>query len=246
MRKVGSRIAITLTLVAMTWTVSSQQVKRSIESNAPRIRRAAPADATTLATRQRFLEMFARSYFPGRTGQLLIVPREGDFITRPDVAYMHGSPWTYDVAIPLMFVGPAVRTGRYSTPAVQQDVAPTLAAALGVQMPPTTTGSVLPVLHTSFARPRVVMLLVLDGCAGITSIATARPCQRSLPCAGAVPGSLRRGLTFFRPTQPLGTRRSRPGPILACTESQGLACMSPSSADATTYSLEERRKTSWC
>ena len=34
-----------------------------------------------------------------------------------------------------MFVGPAVRTGRYSTPAVQQDVAPTLAAALGVQMP---------------------------------------------------------------------------------------------------------------
>src|SRR6266852_302365 len=144
MRKVGSRIAITLTLVAMTWTASSQQVKRSIGSDAPRIQRAAPADATTLATRQRFLEMFARAYFPGRTGQLLIVPREGDFITRadPDVAYMHGSPWTYDVAIPLMFAGPAVRTGRYSTPAVQQDVAPTLAAALGVQMPPTTTGRV--------------------------------------------------------------------------------------------------------
>src|SRR5713226_5934947 len=142
MRKVVSRIAITLTPVAMTWTVSSQQVKRSIGSDAPRIQRAAPADATTLATRQRFLEMFARAYFPGRTGQLLIVPREGDFITRPDVAYMHGSPWTYDVAIPLMFAGPAVRTGRYSTPAVQQDVAPTLAAALGVQMPPTTTGRV--------------------------------------------------------------------------------------------------------
>ena len=48
-------------------------------------------------------------------------------------------------------------------PAVQQDVAPTLAAALGVQMPPTATGRVLPVLRTGFARPRVVMLLVLDG-----------------------------------------------------------------------------------
>ena len=48
-------------------------------------------------------------------------------------------------------------------PAVQQDVAPTLAAALGVQMPPTATGRVLPVLRTDFARPRVVMLLVLDG-----------------------------------------------------------------------------------
>jgi len=90
MRRVGLRIAITLTLVAMTWTVSSQQVKRSIGSDAPRIQHAAPADAITVATRQRFLEMFARAYFPGRTGQLLIVPREGDFITRPDVAYMHG------------------------------------------------------------------------------------------------------------------------------------------------------------
>src|SRR5258707_822779 len=165
MRKVESRIASALTLVAMTGTVSSQQAKRSIGSDAPRIQRTAPANAATLATRQRFLEMFARAYFPGRTGQLLIVPREGDFITRadPNVAYMHGSPWTYDIAIPLMLVGPAVRTGTYSTPAVQQDVAPTLAAALGVQMPPTTTGRVLPVLRTGFARPRVVMLLVLDG-----------------------------------------------------------------------------------
>src|ERR1700756_265881 len=153
MRKVGSRIAITLTLVAMTWTVSGQQVKRSIGSDAPRIQRAAPAHATTLATRQRFLEMFARAYFPGRTGQLLIVPREGDFITRADVPYVHGSPWTYDVAIPLMFAGPAFRTGTYSIPAVQQDVAPTLAAALGVQMPATATGRVLPILRTGFPRP---------------------------------------------------------------------------------------------
>src|SRR5438309_10134653 len=83
MRKVGSRIAITLTLVAMTWTVSSQQVKRPIGSDAARIQHA-PA-------------------------------------------------------------------------------ATTLAAALGGQMPPTTTGHVLPVLRSGFARPRVVMLLVLDG-----------------------------------------------------------------------------------
>src|SRR5664279_5713656 len=102
MCKVGSRIAITLTLVSMTWTASSPQVKRSIGSDAPRVPRAAPTDAITLATRRRFLEMFARAYFPGRTGQLLIVPREGDFITRADVAFMHGSPWPYDAEIPHM------------------------------------------------------------------------------------------------------------------------------------------------
>jgi hypothetical protein len=141
---------LVLSLFVITWTVSGEQVKRS------------PADS---AARQRFLEMFARGYFPGRTGQLMIVPREGDFITRPDpnVVYMHGSPWSYDVSIPLMFAGPAVNIGVFSAAATQQDVAPTLAASLGVQMPPTATGRVLPVLRTGFARPRVVLLLVLDG-----------------------------------------------------------------------------------
>ena len=158
-------VFVVLTMLAMAGTVLGQQLKRASVSDAPRVRRTGPGDAKTSAARQRFLEMFARAYYPGRTGQLLIVPREGDFITRsePNYAYMHGSPWTYDVSIPLMFAGPAVRTGVYSIPVVQQDVAPTLAAALGVQMPPTATGHVLPVLRTDFARPRVVMLLVLDG-----------------------------------------------------------------------------------
>ena len=156
---------LSLTVAAMAWPVSGQQVKRSSGDGGSRTVRVASADHVALAARQRFLDMFARAYFPGRTGQLLIVPREGDIITRPDpdVAYMHGSPWAYDVSIPIMFAGPAVRAGVYSMPAAQQDVAPTLAAALGVQMPPTATGRVLPVLRTGFARPRVIMLLVLDG-----------------------------------------------------------------------------------
>jgi hypothetical protein len=138
------------------------QAASSQEANPSRSRHTTRADA---ATRQRFLEMFARAYFPGRTGQLLIVPREGDFITRPDpdYTYMHGSPWPYDVSIPMMFVGPAVKKGVYSAPAVQQDVAPTLAAALGVSMPPSATGHALPVLRSGFDRPRAVMLIVLDG-----------------------------------------------------------------------------------
>src|SRR6478672_771591 len=121
-----SAILLALIPVALAWTVSGQQDKRSSGSDADRIQYTAPADAAALAARQRFLEMFARAYFPGRTGQLLLVPRKGDFITRsdPDYTYMHGSPWWYDVSIPLMFVGPAVRTGLYSLPAVQQDVAP--------------------------------------------------------------------------------------------------------------------------
>lgn len=109
--------------------------------------------------------MFARAYFPGRTGQILIVPREGDIITRPgpEVKYMHASPWSYDVSIPMMFFGPAVKNGIYLNRVAQQDVAPTLAAALGVQMPPSATGRVLPILKSGFVRPKAIMLIVLDG-----------------------------------------------------------------------------------
>ncbi len=155
-------VLVGLSLVVLAQAASGQEAKRSSESDAPRSRRATRAES---ADRHRFLEMFARAYYPGRTGQLLIVPREGDFITRPDpdYAYMHGSPWPYDVSIPLMFVGPAVKNGVYSVPAAQQDVAPTLAAALGVSMPPTATGRVLPVFRKGVARPRAVMLIVLDG-----------------------------------------------------------------------------------
>src|ERR1044071_2380589 len=104
--------------------------------------RKVPVGIAAPPARQQFLEMWARAYYPGRTGQLLVVPREGDFTTRPDpnYTYMHGSPWPYDVSIPLMFAGPAVKSGVYADAATQQDVAPTLAAALGVRMPPPAGG----------------------------------------------------------------------------------------------------------
>jgi type I phosphodiesterase/nucleotide pyrophosphatase len=115
--------------------------------------------------RAQFLEMFARAYFPGRTGQILIVPREGDIITSqdPELPYMHGSPWGYDTGIPMLFAGAAIRPGTYAVPARQQDVAVTIAAAFGTTMPPTSTGHVLPVLNPKAPRPRAALLVVLDG-----------------------------------------------------------------------------------
>lgn len=156
-------VARSAALLVIACTTSGQHAGQAPAAETSHTREATSSQAQ--ATQQRFLEMFARSYYPGRTGQLLIVPREGDFITRPDpdVSYMHGSPWAYDVAIPLLFVGPAVRVGSYSMSAAQQDAVPTLAAALGVHMPPTSTGRVLPVLQTDLTPPRVVMLIVLDG-----------------------------------------------------------------------------------
>ena len=122
-------------------------------------------DAARQADRARFLEMFARAYFPGRSGQIMVVPREGDMITErtPNYGFMHGSPWDDDVRIPMLFHGPAFITqGAWLDEVHQQDVAPTLAALLGVPPVATMTGRALPVIAPGAGRPRAILLLVLD------------------------------------------------------------------------------------
>jgi len=124
------------------------------------------APAASAPQRQDFLERFARGYYPGRSGQIFLVPREGDFITIPDPSYAftHGSPWSYDSRIPILFYGPPfIRQGESDSPVAQQDVAPTLAALLGTMPPSTTTGHAQrQVLEAVNAHPKVIALFVLD------------------------------------------------------------------------------------
>ena len=110
--------------------------------------------------------MFARGYFPGRSGQVFVVPRDGDFVTSRDPLYlfMHGSPHDYDTHIPLLFHGSAfVAGGVYTQPAQQQDIAPTIGAIIGAPAPATYTGRVLSeAIAKGAGRPRVVSVIVLD------------------------------------------------------------------------------------
>lgn len=123
-----------------------------------------PAAASAL--RQQWLEMFARGYFPGRSGQLFIVPREGDFITERDPLYvfMHGSPWDYDTRVPMLFHGaPFAKAGQWKDAATQQDIAPTIGALIGAPAPATYTGRPLAnAVTTGAGRPRLVSVIVLD------------------------------------------------------------------------------------
>ncbi len=144
-------IALALVLAAATSTTFPAQDGRS----------------RSALTRQDLLEQFARSYYPGRTGQILVVPKEGHIITRrdPTVKYMHGSPWTYDTRIPFFFFGPAfIRQGTFLAPVTQQDMAPTLASFLGVPMPGTSRGrSLQAIIRPGASPPRLIVLVVLDG-----------------------------------------------------------------------------------
>lgn len=116
--------------------------------------------------RAEFLTMFARSYFPGRSGQIMIVPREYEILTSDDPSYrfMHGSPWDYDVKIPYILYGPPfIRADRYTEIATHQDLTPTLGAAMRVALPATVTGRPLrQALDATAGVPRAVVLLVLD------------------------------------------------------------------------------------
>ena len=131
-----------------------------------------PAPAITqraqasVSQRQQWLDMFARAYFPGRSGQVYVVPKQGWFVTSRDPLYyfMHGSPWEYDVRIPILFYGaPFVKGGSYAVPAKQQDIAPTIGAMIGASPLPTYTGRALTeAIAAGNGRPRVVTVLVLD------------------------------------------------------------------------------------
>ncbi|MEO6244938.1 MAG: alkaline phosphatase family protein [Opitutaceae bacterium] len=52
----------------------------------------------------------------------------------------HGTPYNYDVHVPLLWLGHGVKPGTYSQPVGVEDVAPTLARILGVLAPPHATG----------------------------------------------------------------------------------------------------------
>ena len=110
--------------------------------------------------------MFARGYFPGRSGQVFVVPKQTWFVTSRDPLYtfMHGSPWDYDTHIPVLFYGaPFIKAGQYPAVARQQDIAPTVGALIGAPPLPTYTGRVLnEVVAQSAARPRIVTVFVLD------------------------------------------------------------------------------------
>jgi Type I phosphodiesterase / nucleotide pyrophosphatase len=55
----------------------------------------------------------------------------------------HGSTFSYDAHVPVIFMGPGVRAGRYNNTIVVNDIAPTLATMLDVETPSGSVGRAL-------------------------------------------------------------------------------------------------------
>ncbi len=83
-----------------------------------------------------------RSFYASRSGDMEVL-LEPYWIRGGTTGATHGTPYNYDTHIPLIFMGPGIRPGRYYTTAVLNDLAPTVAAMLDIEIPSGSVGRVL-------------------------------------------------------------------------------------------------------
>ncbi len=99
-----------------------------------------PVDEQTLA------ERFHQSFMAGRSGDIIVAYRPYVSGSYPptfappaafgDTVASHGSPWNYDRRVPMIFWWPGASGFEQPLPVETVDIAPTLAALLGVAIPP--------------------------------------------------------------------------------------------------------------
>ena len=88
--------------------------------------------------------LYRNSYHPQRGGDLIIEPAAGCLFSAIGSGTTHGSPHAYDRDVPIVLAGPGVEAGRDARPAATVDLGPTLAALIGIEIPPGLDGRVLP------------------------------------------------------------------------------------------------------
>ncbi|HEX9654883.1 MAG TPA: alkaline phosphatase family protein, partial [bacterium] len=84
-----------------------------------------------------------RSFFPTRSGSVYFQLHPYDLDSDDPAGTSHGSTWSYDSHVPMLWYGVGVQPGVYYEPVAIVDIAPTLAALLQVQFPGSVQGKVL-------------------------------------------------------------------------------------------------------
>ncbi|MBI2833765.1 MAG: alkaline phosphatase family protein [Acidobacteria bacterium] len=80
----------------------------------------------------------ALTYFPGRSGDFVIVPKPYwlmSSIGTTSIGTTHGTANAYDTRVPIILMGHGLAPGQYLQPATPADIAPTLAFLCGITLP---------------------------------------------------------------------------------------------------------------
>jgi predicted AlkP superfamily pyrophosphatase or phosphodiesterase len=94
------------------------------------------------ATYSPLLEAMADSYWPGRSGDLFVVPKPYWLMDETPTGKMrsygtgHGTPYYYDQHVPVLLMGFGIRPGEYHRTVTPADIAPTLASLCGITLAP--------------------------------------------------------------------------------------------------------------
>ncbi len=91
--------------------------------------------------------LMQRGFMPSRSGDVCYALRPGHFEREEwsdGHGTSHGSPWTYDTHVPVLFHGRGIARGEVVRPTSITDIVPTLAMLLGTALPDACTGAPLP------------------------------------------------------------------------------------------------------
>jgi predicted AlkP superfamily pyrophosphatase or phosphodiesterase len=122
-------------------------VKQAIASNLTQmdgINQAISTENLFLHTQSKLHDQVKRNQHISRSGDIYIIQEPYWFLfDEGPIPNMHGSPWNYDTHVPIMFMGPGIDTRSVHRLVHPVDVAPTIAALLGMTKPASAQGNIL-------------------------------------------------------------------------------------------------------
>ena len=83
---------------------------------------------------------YQRGYFPPRGRDFLMLPHKYYLFTTSSTGTSHGTPYSYDTHVPMLFKGKGIKPVTIAAPAHTVDIAPTIARVVGIPFPKTVDG----------------------------------------------------------------------------------------------------------
>ncbi len=173
MTSTGKRLWIVLGTAAVAGLLAGYQLlpDRGVPPGAPTLEQMSSAVGSDI------MEHIYRGHVPGRSGELLLVPKPHSFIIgewdlttlvsdTPTQTTSHPNPWNYTARVPIVLYGPPfVAEGERVNRRVDiADLAPTYAALVGMQALDTDGEVLTEAIGDSPDRaPKMIFTVVLDG-----------------------------------------------------------------------------------
>jgi predicted AlkP superfamily pyrophosphatase or phosphodiesterase len=82
-----------------------------------------------------YFELFRNAFFPPRSPHLNVLLKRDIYVNASAGGTSHGSAYEFDRHVPVVFMGSAIKSGRYADASGPEDIAPTVAHLLGLTFP---------------------------------------------------------------------------------------------------------------